>query len=435
MLDLPRFYQACNPIRPLTVSDPLDRQYFINFSEVRGGDVVSELGRTIAVLYPNQPTAQLFTGHVGSGKSTELMRLKAYLESQSFHVVYFQSDQDLEMGNVEVTNVLMAITRRVSASLEENGIRLQPNYFQRLLQDIANLFNTSLDLTELSLATGMASVTLEARESNERLSQLQQYLEPRTRSIIEAINAELLQPAMERLAQEGKRGLVVVVDNLDRMDPVEKVGNRLQSDYLFIGRGEQLKGLACHVVYTVPLEMMFSDELPNLKNRFGDIKVLPMVPVCTRDREIYEPGMALLRQMALARAFPERSPEERLAHLEEVFENAETLDRLCYISGGHMRNLMRLMYGCLVKQDPPFQRQTLETVISNERDDLASNLDDSEWSLLLQALERGRVQSDEDYNVLLRSLYLFEYRAPEPRWFGINPVLAETETYKQLSGL
>ena len=181
--------------------------------------------------------------------------------------------------------------------------------------------------------------------------------------------------------------------------------------------------------------MMFSDELPNLKNRFGDIKVLPMVPVCTRDREIYEPGMALLRQMALARAFPERSPEERLAHLEEVFENAETLDRLCYISGGHMRNLMRLMYGCLVKQDPPFQRQTLETVISNERDDLASNLDDSEWSLLLQALERGRVQSDEDYNVLLRSLYLFEYRAPEPRWFGINPVLAETETYKQLSGL
>ncbi|MBD0268507.1 MAG: AAA family ATPase [Cyanobacteria bacterium Co-bin8] len=433
MLDLPRFYQACNPSRPLAVSNPEDQRYFINFSGVRGGDIVQELGRSIALLYPNQATAQLFTGHVGSGKSTELLRLKANLESQGFHVVYFQSDQDLEMGNVEVTNVLMAITRRISESLEGIGIRLRPTYFERLLEDLSQLFQTPVNLTEVSFSVGMASVTAEARASTERLSQLQQYLEPRTRSIIEAINNQLLGPAIARLPQQGKRGLVVIVDNLDRMDTVQKVGNRLQSEYLFVGRGEQLKGLACHVVYTIPLELVFSDELPQLINRFGDRpKVLPMVPVQTRDNEPYEPGLVLLRQMAMARAFPEFSPEQRLAHITEVFEDEATLDRLCYISGGHMRNLMRLMYGCLLKQDPPFSRATLEAVIRNERDDLASLIDDHEWKLLMEAIDRGRVNTSDDYNKLLRSLYLLEYRAPEERWFGINPVLTETDAYQRL---
>ncbi|HEY9735241.1 MAG TPA: ATP-binding protein [Trichocoleus sp.] len=433
MLDLNRFYKACNPSRPLAVSSAEDQRYFINFSAVRGGDIVQELGRTIALLYPDQPTAQLFTGHVGSGKSTELLRLKANLEAQGFHVVYFQSDQDLEMGNVEVTNVLMAITRRVSESLEQTGIRLRPTYFERLLEDLSQLFQTPVNLTEVSFSVGMASVTAEARASTERLSQLQQYLEPRTRSIIEAINEQLLKPAIARLPEQGKRGLVVIVDNLDRMDTIQKSANRLQSEYLFVGRGEQLKGLACHVVYTIPLELAFSDELPQLVNRFGDRpKVLPMVPVQTRDGQPFEPGLVLLRQMALARAFPTMTPEQRLEHLGEVFEDSATLDRLCYISGGHMRNLMRLMYGCLLKQDPPFSRITLEAVIRNERDDLASLIDDHEWQMLMQAVERGRVNSGEDYNKLLRSLYLLEYRAPEERWFGINPVLAETDVYQRL---
>ncbi|HEY9763104.1 MAG TPA: ATP-binding protein, partial [Trichocoleus sp.] len=253
------------------------------------------------------------------------------------------------------------------------------------------------------------------------------------RSIIDAINTELLRPAIARLPEKGKRGLVVIVDNLDRMDTIQRVANRLQSEYLFVGRGEQLKGLNCHVVYTIPLELVFSDELPQLINRFGDRpKVLPMVPVQTRSGESYEPGLILLRQMVLARAWPELPPEQRLAQLTEVFDSAETLDRLCYISGGHVRNLMRLMYGCLLKQDPPFSRDTLEAVIRNERDDLASLIDDHEWQMLLNAVDRGRVNSGEDYNKLLRSLYLLEYRAPEERWFGMNPVLAETEAYQRL---
>ena len=86
-LDLSRFYRAANPSRPLKVAQREDRRYYIDFSSVRGGDIVSELGRTIVRLSPDEPTSHLFTGHIGCGKSTELFRLKGGLEQQNFHVV------------------------------------------------------------------------------------------------------------------------------------------------------------------------------------------------------------------------------------------------------------------------------------------------------------------------------------------------------------
>ena len=75
--DLTRFYQACNPNKTLDQSKAEDRQYYIDFSEVRGAEIIREFRRTIALLSPEIPTCQLFTGHIGCGKSTELLRLKA----------------------------------------------------------------------------------------------------------------------------------------------------------------------------------------------------------------------------------------------------------------------------------------------------------------------------------------------------------------------
>jgi len=76
-LDLPRFYAACNPSKPLAMGNAEERQYYIDFASVRGGKIIEALRRTITTLSPDRPTCQLFTGHIGCGKSTELLRLKS----------------------------------------------------------------------------------------------------------------------------------------------------------------------------------------------------------------------------------------------------------------------------------------------------------------------------------------------------------------------
>lgn len=428
-----KFFNACNPSKTLRLDQPEDRQYYIDFTAVRGGNVIQRLRRTI-VNQANQPTCQLFTGHIGCGKSTELFRLKNELEQQGFYVVYFESSADLDMADVDVSDILLAIIRQVSASLEQVDIRLRPNYFINLFNDIADFLQTPIELSaEASLPLGIGKVTAKTKDSPKLRGQLRQYLEPRTNGILEAINTEVLARATDLLKQQGYQGLVVIIDNLDRIHLSPKSSGRSQPEYLFIDRGEQLKKLNCHVVYTIPLVLMFSNELNTLNNRFG-VKptVLPMVTVKTREGTDHSEGMKLLKQMVLARAFPLQSEMTRLNWVTEVFDSLESLERLCRISGGHVRNLLVLLYSCLQEDDPPIQRDCLERVICEYRDDLVAVIDNQEMQLLKQILDqRDTVKGEEEYQILLRSMFLFEYRDSEGRWFDLNPAIAESKKFQQ----
>lgn len=435
-LHLPTFFKACNPAKTLIVGNPEDRQYYIDFSSVRGGRIIEALGRTIIRLSPDEPTCQLFTGHIGCGKSTELFRLKAQLEQQQFHVVYFESSKDLDMADVDISDILLSVAKSVSESLETIDIHLKPRYFAKLFNDLKDFLQTPIELsTEAELSVGIAKITAKTKDSPQLREQLRQHLEPRTQGILNAINEEVLGRAIEELKLRGKKGLVVIVDNLDRVDPSIKHTERSQPEYLFIDRGAQLRRLNCHVVYTVPLALMFSNEYDTLKNRLGGgvaPRVLPMVPIKLRDGCDSLRGMALLRQLVLARAFPDVEPQARLNLIAEVFEDPQTLDRMCHISGGHVRNLLGLLYSCLQHEDPPFSRRCLENVIKNYRDDLALGVDDEEWELLFQVVQQQLVRGERESQILLRSGFVYEYRDEEGRWFGINPALAETSRFQSL---
>ena len=60
-------------------------------------------------------------------------------------------------------------------------------------------------------------------------------------------------------------------------------------------------------------------------------------------------------------------------------------------------------------------------------------VDDAEWDLINQVVEQQLVRGEQEYQTLLRSMFVFEYRDDQGRWFGINPALAETERYKSLA--
>lgn len=437
-LHLPSFFKACNPSKTLIFGNPEDRQYYIDFSDVRGGKIIEALGRTIVRISPDEPTCQLFTGHIGCGKSTELQRLKAQLEQEKFHVVYFESSQDLDMADVDISDILLAIAKSVSESLEAIGISLKPGYFNNLFKEVKDFLQTPIELSgEAELSVGIGKITAKTKESPKLRDHLRQILEPRTEGVLKAINEEILAKAREQLKLRGQKGLVVIIDNLDRVDARPMSGSgRTLPEYLFIDRGEQLRRLNCHLVYTLPLALNFSNEYEALKNRLGGgvaPKVLPMVPIQLRHGGDYPEGMALLRQLVLTRAFPDVEATERLRLLPELFDSIETLDRLCRISGGHVRNLLGLLFNCLQQEDPPFSRSCLESVIKGYRDDLVLGIDEAEWELLFQVVQQQLVKGDKEYQTLLRSMFVFEYRDDKGRWFGINPALAETEKFQSLA--
>ncbi|MEQ8962487.1 MAG: AAA family ATPase [Coleofasciculus sp. C2-GNP5-27] len=468
-LDLLQFYELLDPTKPLAVENPEEKQYYIDFSPVRGSNIIKDLRDKITFFSRGKPTCQLFTGHIGCGKSTELLGLKAELEQAGYHLVYFESSQYLEMGDVDVTDILLAIARRVSESLNRIEIA-EPKGLKAILRGAAKLLQTELELSaqasvpgigkieantegEFSadvgipgigqvtasdkegvslVALGIGKITAKAKDSPDLRNKLREYLEPRTKGIIDAINQELLIPAQDSLKQQGKKSLVVIVDNLDRVETVKKPWGRTQPEYLFVDRAEQLRQLNCHVVYTLPLGLIFSNDYGRLTERFGvDPKVLPMVPVRSRDGGVCEQGMMLLRQMVLVRAFPEVEPQQRLTLISKIFDQPETLDRLCYVSGGHVRELLRLLNEWIEQERQiPLSREGLENAIRSRRNQMKLAIDDREWNLLRQVQQRKQVSGDEGYQLLIRSRFVYEYRDQQGSWFDINPILLQAPEFQ-----
>ena len=158
-LDLSRFFRACNPSKTIDMGNAEERKYYIDFAEVRGSDIIRELQRTITLLSGDEPTCQLFTGHIGCGKSTELFRLRDELEKKGFHVVYFESSQDLDMADVDISEILLAIARQVSESLEKLSITLEPRGFRALLKGAAELLQTPIELSGEAVIPGIGTVS------------------------------------------------------------------------------------------------------------------------------------------------------------------------------------------------------------------------------------------------------------------------------------
>jgi hypothetical protein len=442
-IDLRAFFQATDPSRTLFVNNLSDVKYYIDFSSVRGGDIIGKLKQKITFFKPNEPTCTLFTGHIGCGKSTELLRLQAELEKLDFHVVYFESSEDLEMTDVDIADVLLAIARRVSQSLDKITLG-EPTRFNDLLQGAWKVLNSEVtgvkvklpnvgdfgvtsEKDKLSLSVGIGEITTRMKSDPTLRAKLNQYLAPQKTNLLEAINRELLEPAIAKLKQQGKNGLVVIVDNLDRIDNRVKAWGRPQQEYLFVDQGEFLTKLNCHLIYTMPLSLKFSNDYGMLTQRFPeDPKVLPMVPVQWPDGSVHEEGMALMEQMVLARAFPDLTPEERLNKITEIFDSAASLERLCKMSGGHVRDVLRLLNTWIMEEmNLPLTRETLEQVIRSRRNEMTMPISDDEWQLLRHVKERKKVSDDHGYQKLIRSRFVFEYRDRGESWFDVNPVLAE----------
>ena len=159
-----------------------------------------------------------------------------------------------------------------------------------------------------------------------------------------------------------------------------------------------------------------------------------MVPVQLQDGTEHEKGMALLRQMVLARAFPDYDEQQRLKGIPEVFDSPETLDRLCRASGGHVRDLLRLLNSCIMEEMEmvlPLSRQSLDGVIRTRRNDMTLQLSDEAWELLRQVRRRKKVSDDQGYQTLIRSRLVFEYRDAGEYWFDVNPLLAEAKELQE----
>ncbi|MDB9519666.1 AAA family ATPase [Roseofilum reptotaenium CS-1145] len=406
---------------PLQPGDPR----YVDCRAVRGDeDVVQDLGRTMR--RSQAFTYQLYSGHRGSGKTTELLRLKKYLEDRGHKVVYFAADEeDLSVQDAQYTDILLACTRHLLQELKNADSKPILSWLQDRLQDLQDVMLTEIKIDQLNLEVGLqefTKLTAAVRTEPRQRQKIRERVEPHTETLIEALNA-FIADGKKNLPENTK--LLVIADSLDRIVPIFRDNGRSNHEEIFLDRNEQLKALNCHIVYTVPISFIYSRWSTELKVNYGIPQVLPSIMVRQKNDQLYNKGLEILRNIIQLRV--PLSLRDTL--VPQVFESEEVLQDLCLMSGGYVRDLVQLIQAVITKTDTlPIQARAVQRAVDNLRDVYRRAVEENQWEILREVHQSKDIENDPIQRSLLFSRCLLEYgyfddNGDKQTWYDVHPVL------------
>lgn len=421
---LQRLYQVFST-GPLTSKD---QDLYVELDPARGSTgVVQRLAKQIRLSA--EPTCQVLTGHKGSGKSTELRKLQAEMEQtdrseKPYFVVFCEADEDIDRNDVDFPEVLIAILRQTATQLKKRlGISLKPSYLKDRLERLKGLLTSEVDLKQLDIGVGLLKLSGQIKNSPEARLEIRKCLEPDTNNWITAANDIFSQAALE-LNKKNYRGLVVIVDDLDKMVLREQPEAKCSTqEHLFVNRGPQLRALNCHVIYTMPIELAYSHLVSTLESTYGGlIPVIPMTKIASRPprSKPYIAGLDCFRKVLAARL------RKAGATKKDVFKG-DARERIIQISGGQPTELMTLMREALVTHGLPIDKDAVERARREGMRAYARLLREEHWPLLMQVKATGNItrslENEAALRELLQSRSILLYMNDD-EWYGLNPLVA-----------
>ncbi len=227
--------------------DPPPQGAYVDCGSVRGDwSILTELGRNIR---SKTTTCQLYTGHRGAGKSTELLRLEKHLTEQKYFVVNFGADdEDIDIADTEYADILMACTKHLIKKVkfeDPNPLKGISSWLQDRAESLSDLLLTKLSFEGLSLEQQVSQITkitatIKAQPDNRK--KIRDRINANAPSLLQVLN-DFIDAGKKALVKQGYKDLVLIVDNLDRIIESQKSANELSNyDHIFIKRHDQMRG-------------------------------------------------------------------------------------------------------------------------------------------------------------------------------------------------
>lgn len=289
--NLAEAWRRLDPVKPLPSGSP----WYVDCADERGThNFVERILQAITWATEGQGESafvhDLVVGHRGSGKSTELLRLKDQLEHEGFYVHYVDLVTHKDANDLDSEAILTILLRCLVEDLGSEGIQLR----QGLLDSIAEWFSERVKTTvgsksaqvgaEVDAALGSKSplVSLLARftgfvrwgtETRDTLTvEYVNYL-TELRGMVDALLIDAGLKLRER--PQYRNGLVIIADSLDHITLPAR------QDEIFIDSAEILTKLSAHLLVTVPSALLAT-------GRDGDL--LPEVPLAAHGQGAHSRG-------------------------------------------------------------------------------------------------------------------------------------------------
>ncbi|MCK6400626.1 MAG: hypothetical protein L6Q74_01725 [Sphaerotilus natans subsp. sulfidivorans] len=379
-------------------------------------------GRLRPGVQARDTEAVLFGGHVGCGKSTEL-RDYAQLFRQAYTVHHLELTKRLDIHNLRFSDLLIALAQALTTTFEDRTLSLRPDPV--FLDPVLNWFETRIlkqerfkDIegeikTEIKaqggipwLASLLATITTKIRGGASYREELRREIRDGFLQLLGHFNA-LIRHANLLLNHQGHGPLLFIIDGTDKL-------SKEDAQTFFHADVNQLGEIQTNLVVCAPISMLL--EQSSVGQRFRRVQ-LPMVKIYEADESPRPQDEDALIELVL-----KRMPLT-------CFDDRETVRLLVRKSGGHVRDLLRLIRACFsLLDDEQITRAVAEQAVQEVAAEYRRLVQQSDWSDLV-AIDRSHGEEKDRTESRLRLLYdlvLLEYNN---YWWRSHPLVRELPPY------
>ena len=402
--NLTEAYAVLDPARPLE-GKWLERFY----AERPEGASITPLMDEL-LLDPSDDDKTIFTGHRGSGKTTELARLEQALLN-THTVVRFNVEGLLNLGDVNYADLLVVLGLKVFQQAREQGLKLDDSALHDLLfwytthvfeegergkleSEVGGELNAVIAKFSMKLTT----------DAPYRREMVRAQAQANLSDLLERLNA-LLQ---ELRAKFGRRTMVIV-DGLDRMYDLNQVRD------LFCQGANALMAPRCRVIYTVPLALYHTDDFSQVRMSFTRNFALPNVKTAEQNGDPCAEGRKALMEVLDCRLMPGLLASEAAGHLIDS-------------CGGLLKELIALARSAVLRarrvqgENGPAQPDDVEYAARQVRNTYRGGLTEEQYHELWRVYGGGKFVNNPVSRTLLHNLSLLEYDGGDA-WWAVHPIV------------
>lgn len=395
---------------------------------------------------------RLFSGFRGSGKTTELLRLRDVLQKRGYFVLYADALDYVNAAEpIDISDLLMVMAGAFSDALETHAdIDIgQESYWTRLWNFLHTQVSVREGTVKLEAATPGGSLLggiktgldlkFELKSATSFRKALQGALVNKLNELKRNVDS-FFEFGVKKIKEgRGENTQVVFI-----FDQLEQLRGTLQTEReviqsverIFSTHVDLLRIPYIHAVFTVPPWLKFV--LPGTIQ----ITLLSTVHLWNNDKERTrcEPAWNVFHSL-ISRRFGKDG-------LERLFgtgpDQRDLVEAVLTVCGGHIRDLLRLLRDTVVRatalQSLPVPRSVVEQAINAARRDfLPIAQEDAKWLTEIERVRATALPNTEaaTVNRLARFLdsHFVIYFVNDDEWYDIHPLIrGEVEEVVQATG-
>jgi len=396
----------------LNVLDPnavYDESFFDKYYIPRTNSPLEDIIADITIR--KNPPKILFSGHTGSGKTTELRQIKLELEKKDFLIIFVRANKEkLIRVDLHHTDILLAIMRSTIEIMGHTKIELNKNTIKKLEDVLKELVGEKKSYTinkskkYWKIGGFFKIIGASLTGDKEIRTELRRNANTLQSEIIELFN-ELVNEYQEK---SGKK-LVVIVDDLEKLTDQKRILD------FFHEHSRIITSLNCPIILTMPPSLKYSHDLDLISRFFDEIYFLPVFEVRKKDSSLNKNEILEMMDIIYKRV-------EKTVIPEDVLQTAIVW------SGGLITDLLKILMGGCKKSYKKNETIVSMKSLTESFTDLTMlykyKTGEMKMKFLRTIHETKTARPSKLLSELLCSLAVLEYNPPkENSWYDIHPAV------------